>query len=244
MKSSLAGLVGIIALAAIVAGHGVGLGLSAVVCVLLSIVFGLGWPHYLGIPAKKTLGGIIAGVGVFASVTTAYTTDSDYLVWSPIFIAVGFGAVMVVQLIRGTGQSHRLESTIGAGAGVLIAGLGAGWVASLRFLGEPGMTVITVVAAAAALAVGMLPWPDRICAPVAIVFAALAGTLTALLVSELRLIPALIVGVLVGAVIASFRRLHTLAGAPETKFGVVAAALASVLSLGSLVYFLDKLLLS
>lgn len=244
MKSSKAGLVGILALAAIAAGHGVGLGLSTLVAVLLSLVFGLGWPRYLEIPAKKTLGGIIAGVGVCAALTTALTKDSEYLVWSPIYIAVGFGAIMVVQVIRGTGQSHRLESTIGAAAGVAIAGFSAGWIASLRFLGEPGMTLITVVSAAVAIVVGMLPWPDRISAPVAIVLAALAGSLTAMLVSELHVIPALIVGVLVGAVIASFHRLKTLAGPPADTLGGIAAALAPVLSLGSLVYFLDKLLLS
>lgn len=243
MKSSFAGVIGIIALAAIALGHSLGLGVTEGIIALLCLLFGFGWPHYLAIPAKKTLGGIIAGVGVLSAVTTAATQDSDYLFWVPVIIAVGFGAVIVVQVIRGTGQAHRLESTIGAGAGVAIAGFGAGWVASYRFLGEPGMTLITVVSAGVAILVGLLPWPDRVNAPLAIGLAALTGSLAALLFSDLRILPALVIGVLVGAVIAAFHRLRTLSGGASSVVGGIAASLAPVLSLGALVYFTDKLLL-
>ncbi|RAN77596.1 permease [Bacillus sp. SRB_336] len=244
MKSSLAGLAGIIALAAIVAGHYFGLGYIVGVAVALAAAFGFGWPHYLGIPAKKTLGTVIALTGAAAALTSGLTADANFLVWTPIFIALGFGAVMVVQLIRGTGQAHRLESTLGAGAGVLIAGFAGGWVASYRFLGEPGMTLVTAISAAVALAVGMLSWPDRVLAPLAIVLAALAGPLAALLFSELRILPAAVLGALVAAVIASFRRLGTLTGPVRTVPGGISAAVAPVLSLGAMVYFIDKLLLT
>ncbi|NVM93326.1 permease [Arthrobacter wenxiniae] len=244
MKSSLAGLVGIVALAAIVAGHIFGLGYIVGVAVALSAVFGYGWPHYLGIPAKKTLGAVIALTGAAAALTSGLTADANFLVWTPIFIAFGFGAVLVVQLIRGTGQAHRLESTLGAGAGVLIAGFAGGWVASYRFLGAPGMTLIIAVSAAVALCIGMLPWPDRALAPLAIVLSALAGPLAALLVSDVRILPAAVLGALVAAVIASFRRLRTLTGPMRGVTGALAAAAAPVLSLGALVYFIEKLLLA
>jgi len=244
VKSSTAGLVGIAALAAIVAGHALGLAYTVVLGVVLAAVFGLGWPHYLGIPAKKTLGTVIALTGAGSAATAGLTRDSNYLTWTPIFIAVGFGAVMVVQLIRGTGQAHRLESTLGAGAGVAIAGLAGGWVASYRFLGEPGMTLITAISAAVALAIGMMAIPDRVSAPLAIVLAALAGPLAALLFSDVRIIPAAILGALLAAVIASFHRLRTLTGPVRNVIGGVSAALAPILSLGALVYFVDKLLLT
>lgn len=160
-----------------------------------------------------------------------------------LFIAVGFGAVMAVQIFRGTGQKHRLESILGAGAGVAVAGFTCGWVASYRFLGEPGMTLIVAISAAVALLVGMLSWPDRVLAPLSIVLAALAGPLAALLFSDVRIVPAAILGVLVGAVIAGFRRLRTLAGASTSVVGMAAAALAPILSLGSLVYFVEKMVL-
>ncbi|MCQ9164564.1 MULTISPECIES: permease [unclassified Arthrobacter] len=244
MKSSIAGLVGIVALAAIVAGHSLGLGWTVGVAVVLSVGFGYGWPQYLGIPAKKTLGAVIALSGAGAALAGGLTRDANFLVWTPVFIAFGFGAVMVVQLLRGAGQEHRLESTLGAGAGVLIAGFAAGWVSSYRFLGEPGMTVVAATGAGVALVIGMLPWPDRVLAPLAIVLAALAGPLAALLVSELRIVPAAVIGALVAAVIASFHRLRTLSGPVPNVAGGLAAAAAPVLALGALVYFMEKLLLT
>ena len=53
MKSSITGLVGILALAALVAGHYAGLGAVVGVAMALAVVFGLGWPQYLGLPAGK-----------------------------------------------------------------------------------------------------------------------------------------------------------------------------------------------
>lgn len=243
MKSSTAGLIGIIALALLVSGHYLGLGYSVGVSIALSVIFGYGWPHYLGIPAKKTLGTIIALAGAGASLSVGLTEGTEYLTWTPIYVALGFGAIMVVQIIRGTGQKHRLESTLGSGAGVLIAGLACGWVASLRYLGEPGLTLIVGISAAVALLAGMLPWPDRALAPLAIGLAGLAGPLAALLFSDVRVLPAMVLGILAGAVIGAFRRLRTLSGVPERFIGVVAASLAPLLPLGSLLYLVEKILL-
>lgn len=212
MKSSTAGLIGIVALALLVGGHYLGLAYTVGVSMALAAIFGYGWPHYLGIPAKKTLGTVIALTGVLAALTAGLAEGRDYLAWSAIYIAVGFGAIMVVQLIRGTGQKHRLESTLGAGAGVAIAGFACGWVASFRFLGDPGMNLIVAISAAVALLAGMLPWPDRVNAPLAIVLAVLAGPLAALLFSDVRIVPAAVLAAVVASVIAAFRRLRTLAG--------------------------------
>lgn len=243
MKSSIAGLISIIALGLLVAAHYLGLGWTVGVGIALAAAFGYGWPHFLGIPAKKTLGTVIAFTGAGSALTAGLDAGSDYLVWTPILIAVGFAAVMVVQLIRGTGQKYRLESTLGAGTGVAIAGFASGWVASIRFLGEPGMTLIVAISAAVAIAVGMLPWPDRVLAPLAIVLAALAGPLAALIFSDVRVMQAAVLGVLVGAVMAAFRQLRTLSRKPGRLIGVVSAALAPILSLGALVYFVEKMLL-
>lgn len=243
MKSSIAGLIGIIALALLVTGHFLGEGWAMGVSIALAIVFSYGWPHYLNIPAKKTLGTVLALTGAAAALTAGLTVNGDHLAWTPIYLALGFGAVMVVQLIRGTGQKRRLESTLGAGAGVAIAGFACGWVGSFRFLGEPGLTLIIAISTAVALLVGTINWPDRVLAPLAIALAALAGPLAALLFSDVRVVPAAILGLLAGAVITSFRRLRTLAGPAREPLGMVAAALAPVLSLGALVYFVEKMLL-
>ena len=243
MKSSIAGLIGIIALALLVTGHYLGLGYTVGVSIALAVAFGYGWPHYLGVPAKKPLGIVIALTGAGAALTAGLTASTDYLAWTPLYIAAGFGALMVVQLIRGAEQKRRLESILGAAAGVAIGGFACGWVASLRFLGEPGMTLIVAISAAVALLAGMLPWPDRVLAPLTIALAVLAGPLAALLFSDVRIVPAAILGALVGAVIAASHRLRTLTGPAKTSLGLIAAALAPILSLGALVYFVEKMIL-
>ncbi|WP_207343492.1 permease [Arthrobacter sp. E3] len=243
MKSSIAGLIAIVALVLLVSAHYLGLVWTVGFGIALAAAFGYGWPHYLAIPAKKTLGTVIALTGVGSALTAGLDAGGDYLVWTPILIAVGFAGVMVVQLLRGTGQKHRLESTLGAGTGVAIAGFASGWVASIRFLGEPGMTLIVAISAAVAIAIGMLPWPDRVLAPLTIVMAALAGPLAALLFSNVHVAQAAVLGVLVGAVMAAFRQLRTLSRKPEHVVGVVAAGLAPILSLGALVYFVEKIIL-
>lgn len=244
MKSWITGLAPIAALAAVIASSYSALGVRVGVGVLLAAAFGLGWPYYLGIPAKKTLGTILALTGAGSAVSAGLAVGPGYLVHVPVFIALGLGAVFVVQLLRGTGQSHRLESTLGAGAGAAMSALGAGWIAAHRFTGDEAMTLITGAAALVALLVGMIRWPDRVVAPLGLVLAALAGPLAALLFSEIRVIPAAVVGVVVAAVVLSFRRLGMLAGTPRSVPGALAMGVAPVVSLGALVYFVDKLLIT
>ncbi len=241
------GIAGIVALAGIIASSYGPLGVSLAVGILLCAAFGVGWPHYLGIPAKKTLATIIALAGTGGAICAAFTPGPGYLIWPPVFVALGVGAVFVVQLIRGTGQSHRLESTLGAGTGVLLAVLGAGWIAAQRsfvFAGGNALMLITGVSAAVALLVGLIRWPDRIIAPVAVVLAALAGPMAALLFSDIHIVPAATVGAAVAAVLVSFRRLASLGGPPRSFPGAVAMGIGPVVALGSLVYFIDKLLIT
>ncbi|WP_427015335.1 permease [Pseudarthrobacter sp. P1] len=244
MKSWITGLAPIVALAAVIASSYSALGLRVGVGVLLAAIFGLGWPYYLGIPAKKTLGTIIALAGTGSAVAAALTEGPGFLVHVPIFIALGLGSVFVVQLVRGTGQVHRLESTLGAGAGVAMSALGSGWIAAHRFTGDGAMTLVTGAAALVALLVGLIRWPDRVVTPLGLVLAALAGPLAALLFSEIQVVPAAIVGLVVAAVVLAFRRLGTLAGAPRSVPGALAMGVAPVASLGALVYFVDKLLIT
>ena len=127
-------------------------------------------------------------------------------------MAVGVMAVFVMQLIRGTGQAQRLESTLGSCAGVLLSCLGAGWIASSRFNGVREMLLVAAISAAIALLAGLIRWPDRIVAPLGIVQAGLAGPLAGLVFSDIAVLPAALVGVVVGAVLVSFRRLVILRG--------------------------------
>ncbi|VXB69595.1 Putative membrane protein [Arthrobacter sp. 9AX] len=237
------GVAGIAGLAAIIAGVYTSREALVGVAVAIAAAVGTGWPHFLRIPAKKTLAAVIGLAGAGSALAAAYAPAPGYLDWSPPFIALGIMAVFVVQLIRGTGQAQRLESTLGCSVGVLLSCLGAGWIAGARFNGVREMLLVAAISAAVALLAGLIRWPDSIVAPLGIVLAGLAGPLAGLVLSDISVLPAAIFGVVVGAVLVSFRRLVTLRGAPLNIPAALGMGLAPVSAVGSLAYFIDKLLI-
>ncbi|HAP91475.1 MAG TPA: permease [Arthrobacter bacterium] len=237
------GVAGVAGLVAIIAGVYVSRGALIGVAAVIAVAVGIGWPHFLRIPAKKTLAAVIALPGVGSALSAGFVPAPGFLDWTAAFMALGMMAVFVVQLIRGTGQAQRLESTLGCCAGVLLSCLGAGWIAGARFNGVPEMLLVAAISAAVALLVGLIRWPDRIVAPLGIVMAGLAGPLAGLVFSDIAVLPAAIFGVVVGAVLVSFRRLVTLRGGPLNLLAALSMGLAPVSAVGSLAYFIDKLLI-
>lgn len=107
--------------------------LTAVVCLLCAVV-AAGWPQLMGVTARKSLSAVILAAGVIAAVGAASVSRVGSLFfWSSVALAFGVMVVFAVQVVRGTGRPHRLESTLGACAGVVITTTAAGWVAGLRY---------------------------------------------------------------------------------------------------------------
>lgn len=247
MRILIAALIAAIALIAIVGASYVSLSASAVVVAVLMLVASIGWPHLLGIPARKRQSAAIV-LSALAAGTAAYLSPAGTaLTWLPIAVALGVGAVFLIQLLRGTGQSHRLESTLGASSGVLIVSLGAGWIAAENLAvnaGASGVTLVTGISVLVAIGAALLPWPDRIVAPLGVILAALAGPLCALVFTDVDSLAAGIIGAVCGAVVMAGRRLVVSRDAPLDLAGMLAVGIAPILGLGSLVYFLERLLLS
>ncbi|NYE95320.1 hypothetical protein FHU41_001541 [Psychromicrobium silvestre] len=243
MKIWSVGLTGLLGLAAILAVSYAASGLELAVAIILAALFGFGWPHYLAIPARKTLGTAISLVGALSAITAHFNSGPGYLLWVAPIIAVGVGAVFIIQLIRGTGQSHRLESIFGGVVGVLIAAVGSGWIAAHRFTGDSAMTLITGASAVVVLLLGLIRWPDRIIAPLGLILGTLAGPLVGLLFSDMHILQAAIIGFVVAAILLSFRRLASIAPAVHSIPGGIALGLAPIFSLGAMVYFIDKMLI-
>lgn len=243
MKSWIIGIIGLAGLAAIVGASYLSPEALLAVGVLTAAGVGIGWPHFLGIPARKTLGALIALPGVGAAIAATYLPAPGFLDWTPSFMAAGVMAIFVMQLIRGTGQAQRLESTLGSSAGVMLSCLGAGWIACSRFNGVHEMLLVAAVSASIALLAGLIRWPDRIVAPLGVIGAGLAGPLAGLVFSDIAVLPAAVVGVLVGAVLVSFRRLVIIRGESLSFAAALGMGLGPVSAVGSLAYFIDKLLI-
>lgn len=243
MKTWSIGVIGLAGLAAIVGASYTSPEALLAVGVLVAAAVGIGWPHFLGIPAKKTLAALIGLPGVGAAVAATYLPAPGFLDWTPSFMAAGVMAVFVMQLIRGTGQAQRLESTLGSSAGVMLSCLGAGWIACSRFNGVHEMLLVAAISAGIALLAGLIRWPDRVVAPLGVAGAGLAGPLAGLVFSDIAVLPAVIVGVVVGAVLMSFRRLVIIRGESVSFAAALGMGLGPVSAVGSLAYFIDKLLI-
>lgn len=208
-------------------------------------VAGFGWPYLLGVPARKTQGLVLALVGAGGVAAAYFAPATAMLTWMPGIVAVGVGAVFLIQLLRGTGQPHRLESTIGVIAGALVAGMAAGWVAADRLPGGNGSEGLISAGAAAiavAILISLIPLADRITAPIGVVAGALAGAGAAALVTGLPLAAGAFVGVLCAAVIVAVRRLVLIRDDSPGVLGIIAAGASPVLALGTAVYFAGRLL--
>lgn len=246
MRSVSIAVAAAVSLCAIVASAYLSLPAVVVVLSIACLVVGFGWPHVLGVPAKKTMGSIIASAGIASVLTAALLPGPRVLLWLPAIVALGMGLVFMVQLLRGTGQSLRLESTIGGTAGVLLTAMAGGWAGAERLASnasDSGMMLLTGASLLFAMLAVLLPWPDRIVGPLAVVLATLAGAMGAILFTSVPILPAAVVGAVCGAVIASFRRLVVAGRGPHSLPGALAVGMAPVAAVGTLVYFLEKLLL-
>jgi hypothetical protein len=243
VRSSVIGITGLAGLAALVGASYSSPEALLGVAVLIAAAVGFGWPHFLGIPARKTLGALIGLPGVGAAIAATYVPAPGFLDWTPAFMATGLMAIFLMQLIRGTGQAQRLESMLGSSAGVLLSCLGAGWIACARFNGVREMVLVAAISAAIALLAGLIRWPDRVVAPLGVLGAALAAPLAGLVFSDIAVLPAAVVGVVVGAVLVSFRRLVILRGESISFAAALGIGLGPVSAVGSLAYFIDKLLI-
>ncbi|MHA7294860.1 hypothetical protein [Arthrobacter sp. HLT1-21] len=234
-----------VAVISIVVASYVSLGALAGVAAVLILACAIGWPHVLGVPARKSQSAVI-GLSALAATAAALTVpDTDFMRWMPVATALGLGGIFLIQLFRGTGQSHRLESTLGAGVGVFLACLGSGWVAADRLAvnaGNSGMMLVTGISVIIALAVSLLPWPDRIIAPLGTALAATAGPLGAILFTDVSGLAAGIIGAGSGAVVVCARRLFLARETPVNLPAALSIGVAPILVIGSLVYFLSKLL--
>lgn len=145
--------------------------IMVLVVAVLVLVVALGWPQMLGAPARKSLTSVLALTGFGAAVAVALwpgqgpgegIEDFGASLIEPIAVAIALGVVaaFMVQLFRGSGSPHRLESTAGTITGVAAVCCGAAWVALARYDAGPLVFSVGVSLALAALA-GLVPFPGR-----------------------------------------------------------------------------------
>lgn len=202
----------LLAVAALIASSYAGPGAGgwpmwAALCVCI-VVFAGGFPRLIGLPAPLPLGIVIALAGIGSATTAAVAPMPVPLQWMGAFCAVGVVLVFLTQLLRGTGESQRLESTLGGCVGVLIAVFGSGWVGADRLApnaADGSMMLLSGLSLAAAVLVSSLRWPTRITAPLGLVAAILVGGIASAVSADVTVVPGIVVGAVVGVVVVCLR---------------------------------------
>lgn len=124
--------------------------MAGAVAVLIA-VFAYGWPRLLGLPDPWHITWLMLLAGWSATLAATLTSLPSPLAWMPICLGLGVVGVFASQLVRGTGATRRLESTLAALLGLLATTFASGWVAVLK-LAVLGTNPLVVPVGAAVVA--------------------------------------------------------------------------------------------
>lgn len=213
---------------------------------LLVLLFAIGWPRMMGLPAGLSATVPMALAGWSAATLASVVAMPVPMKWTAACVAVGVIVVFVGQLMRGTGERQRLESTVAGVSGTVVAGFGAGWVAVDRLApnaSNSSMMLVSGLSIAAAVLIGTIRWPDRVTAPLGLVVAALVGGVGSVVGTNVPILPAVAVGAVLGAVVVGCRVLFVAEGRPRGTMAAIATGIAPVLAAGTLAYYVERLLL-
>lgn len=249
----------LLAVTAVVAAVFVGIGalgpwVAAAVGSVLVAAVALGWPQLLGAPARRSLTAVLLATGLAAvwavalwpmpEVSAARREFGESLI-EPVAICLALGTVaaFMVQLFRGHGRPHRLESTAGTVAGVAVVGAIAGWTALARY-DAGALTVSLALSLALAVLAGLTRLPGPWDALLAVVLAGVAPFAVAAVLPGLYLPAAVTAGALgaVGAVLTGRTAPDRGRGRPVGNRAAVALGVAPVALAGLLAYFVFRIM--
>lgn len=240
--------------------------IMVLVAAALVLVVALGWPQMLGAPARKSLTAVLGLTGLAAAVAAGLWPGQERgegpeefgaSLIEPIAVAVALGVVaaFMVQLFRGSGSPHRLESTAGTIAGVAAVSCGAGWVALARYDAGPLIFSVGLSLALASLA-GLVPFPGRAgkgarAGLSAVLSVVLAGVVPWLLAGiwpaawpDYPLLAAVVSGALAGLFLVLLGRLapEDGLGRPEGRRAATALGTGPVAVAGLVTYFVFRIM--
>jgi hypothetical protein len=240
----------LLAVTAVVAAVFVGVGalghwVAAAVGSVLVVAVALGWPQLLGAPARRSLTTVLLASGLAATWSVALWPESEKSLIEPLAMCLALGTVaaFMVQLFRGHGRPHRLESTAGTVAGVAVVCAIAGWTALARY-DAGALTLSLAVSLALAALAGLARLPGPWDALLAVALAGVAPFAVAVVAPGLHLPAAVTAGVLgaLGAVLTGRTAPDRGRGRPVGNRAAVALGVAPVALAGLLAYFVIRIM--
>jgi hypothetical protein len=227
----------LLAVAAVAGPYALGAALLVAVVAVAS-----GWPLLLGLPTPRGTTAVVALGGAVAVAVVGLTRDEPYLRWLPVVLGLAIVAEFGHQLLRRDMRPRLVESVTGVVTGVVLVVLGAGWMGALHAARGPELVLVGAAACVVASAATALPWPQRNTAPSAVVAAVAFGALACRLLPDSQAVPAAVVGLGVGAVVAVSDRLFAHLPTSRHLPAAVAMGAAPVAASGIVVFLLGRLL--
>ena len=210
--------------------------------VVLALVFAVGWPQLVDLPARLGATIVIAIGGAGAVAAIAATVGEPFLRALPLVFALAIVLGFVTELLRRDGRERLTESVSGVVAGVLVASSAAGWVAAGRTPGGLPLVVTGAVALAVCSGVSALPVAGWGGAFLTLATAAGAGAGSALLVPTIEPQAGGLIGLAVGILMATLQELFTQLPSLTRPWASVAAVALPVTVTGILVYVVGRVL--
>lgn len=209
---------------------------------VLVVVFAIGWPALLGLPAP--LGGrVVIGLGGLGALLAIQQTEGEpFLRGLPIVFALAIVLAFVNELMRVDGRERLVESVSGVITGVLIATAAAGWVAAQRTAGGTSIVVVGAVALAVGAAVSVIPVSIWVSAGVTVAASGAVGAALGLAMPGLEPLPGGIIGVAVGILGVTLHELFDRLPALAHRWASVGAIVLPVTVTGTLVYVVGRVL--
>lgn len=206
---------------------------------LAGFVLAWGWPVLLGLPSPRGTTAVLATGTVLTGAAVLVTDQDPFLRWVPAALAVAVIVAFLHQLVRRDGRPRLAESVSGSVTGLALVAAGVSMAPIPRVLdGAPALAAAMAALAVSALCDPLigLKWSRRWALFIAMLLGGLAGAGVAALAGHPALWSAGLLGILVAAVGHAARRVVAVLPPAATARAQLAAASASSLLVGAVVY--------
>lgn len=206
----------------------------------VSVLFSIGWPSLLGLPARRGAAVVLLLTSAGAVAVVEVTED---VAWAALVLAGSVLAAFVHELARRDGRPRLVESVSGVVSGSVIVVSGVGWLAMGTGDSQLGLVLTGCVTLAAASGIAAAPLRPPYSAVVTIALTSLAGVVMGYLLISVGMTTGVLVGLAAGILIATVHHLFGQFPASGRVWPAIAAGMLPVAVSGLPVYVLGRVLL-
>jgi hypothetical protein len=206
---------------------------------LAGFVMAWGWPVLLSLPSPRGTTAVLAVGTALAAASVTLATQDPFLRWVPAAMAVSVIGAFLHQLMRRDGRPRLAESVSSSVAGLAVIAAGVSMAPLPRVLdGDHALAAAMAALGVSALCDPLIGirWSRRWALFIAMVCGGAAAVGVSLVAGAPALWPAGLLGLLVAAVGHAARRVVAVLPAAGSPRGQLAAAAASSLLVGAVVY--------